>query len=157
MQKCRHAVSVSQPVIFSDNIIVFLDGAAKGNPGPAGIGVIFVRKSGTILREISHFIGLKTNNQAEYEALLAALENAKDFTLHNITLRTDSELIFQQIQGKYKVRNDRLKKYHSRAIKMMSVMPKAKLELIPRAANRQADRLANQAIKRYLKAQFSKE
>ena len=135
-----------------DDIIAYIDGAAKGNPGPAGIGVIFLKKDTSVLSEISHFIGIKTNNQAEYEALIAALENAQNFKSLNITFRTDSELIFRQIQGKYKVRDAKLKKYHRTATELLTKLPLSKLELIPREENCEADRLANWAVKNYLKS-----
>ncbi len=134
-----------------ENIIIFFDGAAKGNPGPAGIGVIVLGKNNMILLEVNHFIGTKTNNQAEYEALLAALGTAENFRSANIIFRTDSELIFRQITGKYKVRDNKLKRYHQRALEMMAKFANARLEYIPREKNRAADRSANQAIKHYLK------
>ena len=135
-----------------DDIIVYSDGAAKGNPGPAGIGVIFCEKNNSILSEISHFIGVKTNNQAEYEALIAALIGAQNFKASNIIFRTDSELVFRQMQGKYKVRDVTLKKYHEIATELLAKLPKGKLEFIPREENCVADRLANWAIKNYLKS-----
>jgi ribonuclease HI len=136
-----------------DELFVFFDGAAKGNPGPAGIGIIFYRKNNEVVREISHFIGIKTNNQAEYEALLATLKEAEDFPTTKLILRTDSELLYRQMLGIYKVRNYKLKKYHQHAIEMLASLPNAKIEFIPREENRAADRLANQAIKKFLKSQ----
>ncbi len=134
-------------------LFAFFDGAAKGNPGPAGIGVIFYRKY-NVVREISHFVGIKTNNQAEYEALLAALKEAEDFASTRIILKTDSELIYRQILGIYKVKDYKLKKYHQQAIEMLAKLPNTKIEFVPREENRAADRLANQAIKKFLKAQI---
>ena len=140
----------------SAEVFVFFDGAAKGNPGPAGIGLLFFSKNNVVLRQISHFIGIKTNNQAEYEALLASLKEAEDFASTKIILRTDSELLFRQILGIYKVRDYKLKKYHRRAIEMMRKLPNAKIEFVPREKNRAADRLANQAVKKFLKSQTEK-
>ena len=137
-------------------LFIFFDGAAKGNPGPAGIGVIFYRKYNTVVREISHFIGIKTNNQAEYEALLAALKEAEDFASTRLILKTDSELVYRQILGIYKVKDYKLKKYHQHAIEMLARLPNAKIEFVPREENRAADRLANQAIRKFLKSQTEK-
>ena len=143
--------------MMRNEIIVFFDGAAKGNPGPAGVGVIFFRKDGSVLQEISYFIGTKTNNQAEYEALITALKRSRDFSSSQITFYTDSELLFRQMQGRYKVRNAELKKYYQRAVKMFLAIPEAKLEFVPREENRNADLLANQAIRTHLKSQLEKE
>ncbi len=137
--------------IATQELIVFFDGAAQGNPGPAGAGVVFLRKDGTVLKEISYFLGKRTNNQAEYEALLIALAQAQDFSPARIILHTDSELLFRQIQGEYKVRNAELKKYHQQALKLLLALPDAQLKFSPRGLNRAADHLAKQAIKRHLK------
>lgn len=132
-------------------IIIKFDGAAKGNPGPAGIGIIFFNEAGSVLKEISRFVGERTNNQAEYEALIIALEKVRDYRASRIILQTDSELLFRQIRGYYQVKNERLKKYHQRALKLLSRISNLRLEFTPRYLNRQADRLAKKAIKNYLK------
>lgn len=106
-----------------------------------------------VFREISYFIGHRTNNQAEYEALLVALEQAKFFPSSRIILCTDSELLYCQINGEYKVKNEELKKYHSQALKMLANLPDVKVEFRPREHNKIADRLAKLAIKNHLKMQ----
>lgn len=113
--------------------------------------MVLLNQNGTVFREISYFIGHRTNNQAEYEALLVALEQAKFFSSSRILLCTDSELLYRQINGEYKVKNEELKKYHSQAIKMLAELPDVKVEFRPRENNKIADRLAKQAIKKHLK------
>ncbi|MEO0084743.1 MAG: ribonuclease HI family protein [candidate division WOR-3 bacterium] len=140
-----------------EEIIVNFDGAAQGNPGPAGIGIILQRKDGSVVKTISHFLGPRTNNQAEYEAFLTALKQALKFAKYRIVFRTDSELLFRQIKGSYKVKNNELKKYHDRAIKLLKLFPDAILELLPRELNTQADRLAKKAIKDYFKVDSKDE
>ena len=139
--------------MLKNEIIVYFDGAAKGNPGPAGVGVVFLNQDGSVINEINFYIGHRTNNQAEYEALLVALKHIPDFALSQVILRTDSELLFRQMGGKYKVKNVELKKYHSRAKALLAALPNVRLEFFPREYNYQADRLAKQAIKKHLKTQ----
>lgn len=135
---------------MSKSIIVNFDGSAKGNPGPAGIGVVFLSENGAVLREISYFLGQRTNNQAEYEAFLVALKEALNFNQSPIIFRTDSELLFRQMKGRYRIKNVELKKYHDRALKLLSLLPNARLEFAPRSQNFSADRLAKRAVKNYL-------
>jgi len=130
-------------------IIVNFDGASSGNPGPAGIGVVFQNSNGTVLKTISHFLGRRTNNQAEYEAFLFALKEALKFRKSPIIFQTDSELLFRQVKGEYRVKNVGLKRYYQRALKLLSLLPYARLEFSPRGLNATADRLAKQAIRNY--------
>lgn len=113
----------------------------------------FLNKDRIVFREISYYIGHRTNNQAEYEALLVALEQAKFYCSSQIILCTDSELLYRQINGEYKVKNEELRKYHSQALKMLATLPNVKIEFFPREHNKTADRLAKQAIKKHLKMQ----
>jgi ribonuclease HI len=115
--------------------------------------VVLLNRDRIVFREISYFIGHRTNNQAEYEALLVALEQAKFFSSCQIMLCTDSELLYRQIKGEYKVKNEELKKYHRQALKMLATLPDVKIEFFPREHNKAADRLAKQAIKKHLKRQ----
>jgi ribonuclease HI len=117
------------------------------------VGVVLLNPDRIVFREISYFIGHRTNNQAEYEALLVALEQAKSFSSSQIILCTDSELLYRQINGEYKVKNEELKKYHRQALKMLATLPNVKIEFFPREHNKAADRLAKQAIKKQLKRQ----
>lgn len=129
---------------LSGKLTIYIDGASSGNPGPAGIGVVFLNGSE---REKSKFIGYKTNNQAEYEALLFSLSEALGMNRRDIIVRTDSELLYCQIRGEYKVKNDKLKRLYKRAQSLIRRLKGFRIELVPREANKRADRLAKRAIK----------
>lgn len=146
-----------KPII--KKLIIHIDGASQGNPGPSGIGITFESMTGEKPFEISNFIGYKTNNQAEYEALITALKNLqKKHTNRSqtqnseIIIRTDSELLCNQVNGLYKVRNWSLRKLHSEVIKLIKELPKINLTLIPREENRNCDRLAKKAIREMIKS-----
>lgn len=129
---------------------VFTDGAARGNPGKAGIGIVVKDDSGAILAELNEYIGISTNNNAEYTALLHAL----NFILKTETLRcssvvayTDSELMARQIRGEYKVKEPGLKLMHQKVILLLRTAPFTfEIRHIPRSRNAEADALANEAI-----------
>lgn len=126
--------------------VVQIDGSSRYNPGPAGIGIRIVASDGSITKEISRFIGIKTNNQAEYEAVLVALQELH--TQHHLrpaVIQTDSQLLYYQLMGKYRVRNKNLKDSHQRALSLLNTMPDVKLSLIPREQNSATDRLAKSA------------
>ncbi|MEO0075638.1 MAG: ribonuclease HI family protein [candidate division WOR-3 bacterium] len=136
-----------------NKIIGFIDGASKGNPGPSGIGVYFQTDKDRKLLQISKYRGIKTNNQIEYEALIYALKILKKMyfmwqltNVSEIIINTDSELIFYQISGRYKVKNVIIKKLYTQAIKLMKSLPSVKLALIPRSKNKICDRLAKKSI-----------
>ena len=121
-----------------NKIIIYCDGAARGNPGPAGAGAVLLNEHGEVIAELSKYLGETTNNQAEYRALLLALEEVDIFS--------DSELLVRQINGEYRVKNDGLKPIFKLALSKLKVFAKYKLKYIPRAQNAHADRLANRAI-----------
>lgn len=138
---------------IAKKIIGFIDGASKGNPGPSGIGVYFQTDKNQKLLQISKYRGIKTNNQIEYEALIYALKILKKmYFIWNLTyvseiiINTDSELIFYQISGRYKVKNVTIKKLYTQALTLMKSLPSVKLALIPRSKNKICDRLAKKAI-----------
>lgn len=124
---------------------LYVDGAAKGNPGEAGVGIVIVDAHGTSLLKIGRYIGHATNNQAEYQALIVALEKAIDLRAREIVVFSDSELMVKQIKGLYKVKNETLKQYHTRARDLLNRFRSCRMELIPREENREADRLASKA------------
>ncbi len=126
-------------------ILIQADGSARNNPGPAGIGVAVIGPDGTVIREISRAIGNRTNNQAEYEAVICAFTEARRLVGQAIVLQTDSELVYRQILGQYRVRNARLKPLHARAAQLLRDTPGVTFRLGPRTENRQADRLAQAA------------
>jgi probable phosphoglycerate mutase len=127
-------------------IVAYIDGGARGNPGPAGYGVRIEQEDGTLIEELSGSIGVATNNVAEYRALLAALEWAKARGHHQLTVRSDSLLLVQQMRGIYKVKNAGLQPLHGRASILAHEIGRVAYEHVRRESNAHADRLANAAM-----------
>jgi ribonuclease HI len=127
--------------------LVQIDGSSLGNPGPAGIGVRIVGPDGTVVKEVSRFIGTRTNNQAEYEGLLCALAESRRLGAGRVVIRTDSELLYHQMAGRYKVKNPELKVLHSRARELTTDMPNVSIELVRREQNKETDKLAKAAAR----------
>jgi ribonuclease HI/GNAT superfamily N-acetyltransferase len=127
-------------------VIIFTDGASRNNPGPAAIGVVLQDETGKRVAEISRFIGTATNNQAEYQAIIAALEKAMALAAQSVELRADSELVVKQLKGEYRVRNAELKPLFSRAQALSRTFSSFSIKYIPREQNSAADWLANQAF-----------
>ncbi|MEO0068496.1 MAG: ribonuclease HI family protein [candidate division WOR-3 bacterium] len=128
-----------------ETYLVQIDGSSRCNPGPAGIGIRIIDPEGKVVKEISRFIGKRTNNQAEYEALITALNEIRLIGRHNYVIHTDSELLYNQLQGRYKVRNQQLKELHAQAKRLLSLLPNVTIRLVPRTENRLSDRLAKSA------------
>ncbi|MCS7126479.1 MAG: ribonuclease HI family protein [Aigarchaeota archaeon] len=124
---------------------IFFDGSSHGNPGPSGIGLIIYDKDGREISRFSDYIGFKTNNEAEYLALIKSLEIAIRLGVSEVELYSDSELLVKQMNGEYKVRDEKIVKLHSIAQELMKKL-KVRLIHIDREENREADRLANKAI-----------
>jgi len=127
-------------------IIIYTDGAARGNPGPAGAGAVLMGEDGDIISEVSRYLGKTTNNQAEYQALIIALEEARKIGAGVLTIYSDSELLVRQMKGDYLVRNDGLKPLFKLAKEKLKNFGKHTIEYLPRERNAHADRLANRAI-----------
>ena len=126
---------------------IYIDGASRGNPGPASVGVV-VRDGGTgVVRQFSTAIGETTNNVAEYLALIYGLQEALRAGLRSVTVKTDSELLARQINGQYKVRDAHLRLLHGVAKHLIDGFASCHVVHIPREQNRLADRLAAQAIR----------
>lgn len=126
-------------------IILYTDGASRGNPGAAAIGVVLKDERGNEIEAIGEPIGTATNNEAEYRALLRGLERAAHHATE-IEVRTDSELMARQLKGIYKVRAANLKSLHEQAQRALKKFKRATIVIVPRELNRQADELANQAL-----------
>lgn len=127
-------------------IVLYFDGASKGNPGPAGIGaVLFENSKGQ--REIKKFIGTATNNQAEYTALLTALQAAHDLGAERVQVFSDSELVINQLKGIYQIKDEKLKTLYHQAVKLSGTFKEITYQHVPREKNKIADRLANEAVK----------
>ena len=135
-----------QPVLSW--ITANVDGGARGNPGPAGYGVYIRDASGAPIKQISEYIGHKTNNFAEYSALLAALQFAVDNGHKVLKVISDSELMVRQMTGRYRVSSPDLKPLYEKARLLVRQLDKFSIEHVLRAQNKHADRLANEAMDR---------
>ncbi|QOV90851.1 ribonuclease HI family protein [Humisphaera borealis] len=129
-------------------ITLQFDGGSRGNPGPAGIGVVLRAEDGTPVVTLGRFIGRATNNVAEYKALITALEQAKKLGAKKIIVRGDSELIIKQMRGEYRVKNPDLKQLYDEAQHLLAHFDKSKIEHNYREDNTLADKLANLAMDR---------
>ena len=127
-------------------LVAYIDGGARGNPGPAGYGVRVERADGTLVEEVARSIGVATNNIAEYQGLIAALEWARAHEVSGLHVRSDSLLLVQQMLGNYKVRNAGLQPLHAQATALARAIGRVTFEHIGRSRNAHADRLANAAM-----------
>ncbi|MFH1758198.1 MAG: ribonuclease HI family protein [Pseudomonadota bacterium] len=125
---------------------IHTDGAARGNPGEAGIGAVIADPHGRTVKELKRFLGMATNNVAEYQAVIFALEKARQLGAASVRVYLDSELVARQLRGEYRVREPYLKTLHRQAIETLNRFSKYSINNIPREENRRADQLANEAI-----------
>lgn len=126
---------------------MYIDGACQGNPGESGIGII-ICQGDKVIKNISQYIGITTNNVAEYMALVFGLQEALIQKISHININTDSELLYKQIKGEYKVKDVTLKLLHTLAKHLLSSFQKADIVNIPRENNKGADKLAVKAIEK---------
>ena len=129
-----------------EGIVAYIDGGARGNPGPAGYGVRIERPDGELVEEFAQSIGVATNNVAEYSGLVAALEWARQHGIRDLLVRSDSLLLVQQMLGNYKVKNAGLQPLHAKARLLVHQLGDVRFEHVGRAKNAHADRLANAAM-----------
>ena len=129
--------------------VIFADGASRGNPGPAAIGVTIKDERGRLITSISQRIGKATNNQAEYRAIIAALEEAIRLGAKRVDIKMDSELVVKQINGEYRVKKVTLKPLYQRVKQLQSSLESFTITHIPREQNAEADKLANKALNGY--------
>lgn len=127
---------------------LFIDGASRGNPGMAAAGVYMTDHEGNRISALSRYLGHKTNNEAEYEALLLGLQQAKRLGANALHIYTDSELVERQVNGRYRVKEPRLRLLHQKVMERLKAFSSFEIESIPREENQEADLLANQAIER---------
>lgn len=125
---------------------LYADGAARGNPGPAGAGYLLKDDEGNVAFEGCRYLGEKTNNQAEYLALTEGLVKAIEMGVGELLISLDSELIVKQIKGEYRVKNDGIKPLFKRVKELLEKFGSYSIKHIPREKNKDADRLANKAI-----------
>ncbi|MGC8668411.1 MAG: ribonuclease HI family protein [Chthonomonadales bacterium] len=123
--------------------VAHVDGAARGNPGPAGIGVVLSDEAGRVLKEIAEPLGVATNNVAEYRALIRALYEAHAIGCRRIRIVTDSELMARQMNGQYAVRSTHLKPLYHQARALMRQFDRVEVTHVPRKQNARADQLSN--------------
>ena len=133
-------------ILKNDKLIIYTDGAARGNPGPAAIGVIIRDESGNTVASISRRLGVTTNNQAEYKAIIAGLEKAISLGARRIMIKADSELAVKQINGQYKIKNTALRPLYQEIVRLIGSLESFSITNIPRKQNSAADALANKAL-----------
>lgn len=127
-------------------MVLNIDGASRGNPGPSAIGVVIRDENRKVIARISRRIGEATNNQAEYTALIEGLKKALELGAREVEIFSDSELLVNQLLGKYKIKNTGLKLLYSEVVKLVGFLESFKISLVPREQNQEADSLANQAL-----------
>jgi ribonuclease HI len=140
-----------------DRLILYIDGASRGNPGRAGAGIWITNREREKISEVSRYLGHKTNNEAEYWALLLGLREAKRLGGEALQIFTDSELVARQIKGVYRVKDLKLKALHKTVIENLKTFSSFEIGSIPREENKEADRLANQAIQRRISKEKERE
>lgn len=129
--------------------IIYSDGASKGNPGDAGIGIVISDEDGNVVREIADYVGKTTNNVAEYCALIRGLRDASELGAAQVEIRTDSELLARQLTGVYKVKSANLKPLFEEAISLLRSFENVSISHVFREFNKRADELANEGVKNY--------
>jgi len=130
----------------SQSIVAYIDGGARGNPGPAGYGVRVENERGDLIEELCGFLGSATNNIAEYNGLLAALRYANEHGHRIVRIKSDSELLVKQMIGQYRVKNPGLQVLFQQAQSLARTLERVAYEHVRREQNKDADRLANQAM-----------
>ena len=130
----------------ADSVVVYTDGAARGNPGPAGAGAVVATRDGEILAEIAEPLGDTTNNVAEYTAAIRGLERAAALGATRVELRTDSQLLVHQLSGRYRVKAPHLQPLFARVRELAASFERVRFVHVPREMNTHADRLANVAV-----------
>ncbi|HPY08524.1 MAG: ribonuclease HI family protein [Patescibacteria group bacterium] len=129
-------------------IIIYTDGGARGNPGPAGVGAVLYNENQEVLAKISKYLGVATNNQAEYQALILALKKAIELGAEEVNCYLDSELVVCQLNREYKVKNKDLAPLFLDIYNLSLSFKKITFTHIPRERNKLADQLANEAMDR---------
>lgn len=128
------------------DVVVWTDGGARGNPGPAGYGAVLTSPGGEVLAEVAEGIGWATNNVAEYQGVIAGLRRAKELGARRVRVRADSLLVVNQQKGQWKVKNTALQALWAETRRLAGQFERVSWEHVPRQRNRHADALANQAM-----------
>jgi len=141
------ATPAPSPVRFPGmKLIVNVDGGARGNPGPAAIGIVIRDSEGEVLEDIAETIGEATNNVAEYKALIRGIERAIELGGEELEIRGDSELVVRQMLGQYKVKHADMKPLHAAATEALAGLDSWTISHVRREQNAEADALVNQAL-----------
>jgi ribonuclease HI len=135
---------------LDDEWLLMVDGAARGNPGEAGCSAVIFAADGNVVKELSRYLGRATNNVAEYEGLLMGLEALLQMGAKKIQIQSDSQLLVRQLNGEYRVKDEKLKLLFSRAMELLRQFDSYRINHVYRDANKLADRLANRAIDQVL-------
>jgi len=143
-----HSRLFAEPEQPLDVYTAEVDGASRGNPGPASYAVIIRRPDGSVVYQLGKYLGRATNNVAEYFALITALDYCATSNISRLKVRSDSELLVRQMQGRYKVKSESLKPLHERAIRQSRGLAYFAIEHVRRELNSEADALANIALDR---------
>lgn len=130
---------------------LFTDGASRGNPGPAGLGVVIEDDQGMRLRGLHRWLGVTTNNEAEYHALIEGLKAVRDWRPDKLEVYLDSKLVVEQMNGRYRIKAPELTALHRQATELLRQFPQVSIEHVERNKNRGADALANMAIDAHVK------
>lgn len=125
---------------------LFADGGSRGNPGPAAMGAVLIDEAGTVLREVSTYLGVTTNNVAEWSALIAGLEAALELGVRDLSVRLDSELVVKQLDGSYRVKHPNLQPLYTKARGLLRQFETVDVAHVRRNKNKEADKLVNQAL-----------
>jgi probable phosphoglycerate mutase len=134
------------PPASAEQVIAHCDGGSRGNPGPSGYGAVIEDANGRVVAELSGYLGIRTNNFAEYSGLLAVLKWANENSTKYLRVVSDSELMVKQMQGKYKVSSPILRPLFEEARRLSRNIASFEMRHTLRSGNKQADRLANQAM-----------
>ena len=140
---------MSDDPVLRDEVVIYCDGGSRGNPGPAAIGALVLDPSTsppTRLATVSERIGSATNNVAEYKALIAGLEAAREFPSRAVRVRADSMLVIEQLKGKWRVKQEHLRTLHARARDLLDLYEEIDLAHVRREENADADALVNAAL-----------
>lgn len=144
--------TLTEPKAVAKVAVIFADGGSRGNPGPSGSGAVIKAndENGEILANLSKYVGITTNNVAEYTGLLIGLTKAVEMGVAEVEVRMDSELIVKQMKGIYRVKNEKLIPLFQEAVKLSRQFKRFNIEHVRREYNKEADRLANEAMDRGL-------
>ncbi len=147
LQQEKLPLEERKPAAATANVVrVFSDGAARGNPGPAGAGAVLTDSAGNVVARLGRYLGTQTNNVAEYEGLLLGLKHAQELGYRAVEVRADSQLLIRQLKGEYAVRHAGLKPLHAEALRLLRAFDKVDLKHVPREENALADEMSNRAI-----------